>query len=69
MTPTKPVTLGEFVVVSDGRSGVLVAPRPKVGELAIWFGDTLGDSPVVEIFEPEHVWRWDGQTDAPVYYH
>ena len=54
----------------DGRSGVLV-PSPPSGEegfLAVWFGDTAGEDPVVNLVPPDRVYRWD-RHQGPTYYH
>ena len=36
--------------------------------LAVWFGQTVGEDPVVELVLPDRVYRWDGY-HGPVYYH
>ena len=67
--PPAVLALGEFVMV-DGRSGVLV-PSPPSGEegfLAVWFGDTAGEDPVVNLVPPDRVYRWD-RHQGPTYYH
>jgi hypothetical protein len=62
------VSLGEFVIVDDGRCGVLVPPPSSEGLLAVWFGERVEDKPVVEVVQPTRVRRLE-ETDAPVYYH
>jgi hypothetical protein len=67
--PSRPVlSLGEVVIV-EGRSGVLVpTPASKELLLSVWFGETVGEDPVVELVLPDRVYRWDGD-QGPVYYH
>lgn len=61
--------LGEFVLVEDGRCGVLVVP-PQTGAdvLAVWFGELVGEAPLVELVEPTVVRRVES-ADVPAYYH
>ena len=61
------VALGEFVLVEDGRCGVLVA-TPNYKLLAVWFGEaTAAGEPIVELVEPTSVRR--PEIDVPGYYH
>jgi len=62
------VALGEFVRVEDGRCGVVVPPPSYDGRLAVWFGDIVEDSPVVEVVHPAGVRRL-GPDEDTVYYH
>ena len=62
------VSFGEFVIV-EGRSGVVVPTQPPEAErLAVWFGETEDDNPVVCLVLPERIYRWDGR-QGPTYYH
>jgi len=61
------LSLGEFVLV-EGRSGVLVPSPPSEERLAVWFGQAVGDDPVVELVTPDRLYRWDGN-QGPTYYH
>jgi hypothetical protein len=77
------VALGEFVMVEDGRCGVLVPPPSRdvllvasPGQtvddddavVAVWFGEIAGDEPVVELVLWSAVRRPES-TDVPLYYH
>jgi hypothetical protein len=61
--------LGEFVLVADGRCGVLVVPpQTRADVLALWFGELVDDAPVVELVESTAVRRVES-TEVPGYYH